>query len=177
MEKPTFNKHKKEAPKHLEIAIIVVSDTRYRKLKEKREPEDLSGNLIKKLFVDHNQNVFSLDIIPDELEVIQEKVKNLLNKNNIDAIILTGGTGLSSRDVTIEAVSPLIEKEIPGFGELVRKISFETIGSSAMLTRALAGISNRKVIFCLPGSPNAVELAVKQLILPELGHIIKHARD
>jgi molybdenum cofactor biosynthesis protein B len=97
--------------------------------------------------------------------------------NDVDVVITTGGTGLAPRDVTIEAVQKLLIKEIPGFGELFRFVSYEKIGSSAMLTRASSGIIDNTVIFCLPGSPNAVKLAMEALILPELQHVLLHVSE
>jgi len=91
-------------------------------------------------------------------------------------ITISGGTGISLKDVTIEAIHPLLEKEIPGFGELFRAVSYEKIGSAAMMTRAIAGVTKGKAVFCLPGSPQSVALALKEFILPEVGHILKHAR-
>jgi len=109
--------------------------------------------------------------------MIQKHVRKALSSPEIDALIITGGTGLSPRDLTIESVSPFLQKNIPGFGELFRKISFDKIGSPAMLSRALAGSSNGKLIFCLPGSPDAVETAMTRLILPEIGHMLKVSRE
>jgi molybdenum cofactor biosynthesis protein B len=97
--------------------------------------------------------------------------------NAVDVVITTGGTGLAPRDVTIEAVQPLFQKELPGFGELFRLISYEQIGSSAMLTRASSGLIDNTAIFCLPGSPNAVKLAIEALILPELQHVLLHLSE
>jgi molybdenum cofactor biosynthesis protein B len=104
-------------------------------------------------------------------------VTNALNDPNVDVIITYGGTGISKSDVTIETLNPMFEKNIPGFGELLRKISFDEIGSASILTRATAGVVKGKVVFCLPGSKQAVETAMKYLILPESAHIIKHIRE
>jgi molybdenum cofactor biosynthesis protein B len=96
--------------------------------------------------------------------------------NEADAAIVCGGTGLTASDVTIEAVTPMLEKIIPGFGELFRRMSYDEIGTASVLSRAVAGVVNGKAIFCIPGSPNAAKLAVSKIIAPELGHIISHAR-
>jgi molybdenum cofactor biosynthesis protein B len=109
--------------------------------------------------------------------MIQQTVIKAVKSRKTDAIITTGGTGISPTDVTIEAIQPLLDKEIPGFGQLFRTISYEKIGSPAVLTRALAGTVRGKVIFCLPGSPQSVSLALETLILPEAAHILKHARE
>jgi molybdenum cofactor biosynthesis protein B len=103
-------------------------------------------------------------------------VKGFVADDRIDAIIITGGTGIARRDVTIETVAPLYEKELPGFGEVLRRVGYDMVGTPALLTRASAGIIKRKPVFCLPGAPNAVEIGM-DLILPELGHVVKHARE
>jgi len=104
-------------------------------------------------------------------------IMKALKSRKVDAIITCGGTGIGAKDVTIEAVKPLLEKEVEGFGEIFRLISYEQISSAAMLTRALAGVSRKKVIFCIPGSPQSVAPSLEKLILPEVGHILKHARE
>jgi molybdenum cofactor biosynthesis protein B len=109
--------------------------------------------------------------------MIKQSVKEALKLAEVDVIITCGGTGISPRDVTIEVVQPLLEKLLPGFGEALRKMSFEQIGSAATLTRAIAGISKGKVIFCIPGSPQGVYLSLEKLILPEASHILKHTRE
>jgi len=100
----------------------------------------------------------------------------MLKASKVDAIITCGGTGINPSDVTIETLEPILEKELPGFGELFRHLSYQEIGSAAVMTRAVAGVAKGKVIFCLPGSPNAAKLCLEKLILPETGHIILHAR-
>jgi len=118
------------------------------------------------------------EIVPDDAVLIGEYVGRALGSEKVDAIIVCGGTGISPRDVTIEAVRPMLVKTLPGFGELFRKLSFDEIGSAAVLTRALAGVANQgKAVFCIPGSPQAVRLVLEKLILPEVGHILKHARE
>jgi molybdenum cofactor biosynthesis protein B len=95
----------------------------------------------------------------------------------LDAAIFCGGTGIAPSDVTIETVTPLLQKVLPGFGEIFRRLSFDEIGSGAVLSRAIAGVVNGKAVFCVPGSPNAVKLCMEKLILPESPHIVKHARE
>jgi len=173
----TSIKHKAEAPEKLKIAIVTCSDSKYESLKKGEKINDVSGDLIEELIKKAGYEIHQRILLPDNLILIKEKVKELLYLKDVDAIIITGGTGISHKDVTIEAVNELIEKTLPGFGELFRKLSYEKIGSAAILTRALAGVAKSKAIFCLPGSPNAVNLAVSSLIIPELTHIIKHARE
>jgi molybdenum cofactor biosynthesis protein B len=115
--------------------------------------------------------------VPDDRSLIERSVRRALRSRRVDAVITCGGTGIGPTDVTIETVQPLLEKELHGFGEIFRRLSYEEIGSAAILTRAIAGVSKGKAVFCIPGSPHAVSLAVEKLILPEAGHIIKHARE
>jgi len=173
----SVHKHKAEAPSSLGFAVIVVSTSRFRDLEAKKQVADPSGDLIVKMLQSHGHTVASKRIVSDDSSMIGQSVKEALKSKDVDAIITCGGTGITPTDVTIETVAPLLEKELPGFGEVFRRISYEKVGSAAILTRAIAGVSKEKAIFCIPGSPHAVALAVEKLILPEVGHIIKHARE
>jgi molybdenum cofactor biosynthesis protein B len=174
----TARKHKSEAPKKLNFTIIVSSSSRYQKLKAKEPFDDPSGDLIVKLLRKAGHNVTSRDILPDDRVLIGKYVGNAIGSEEVDAIIVCGGTGVSLKDVTIETVRPLLIKTLPGFGELFRKLSFDEIDSAAIMTRTLAGVTDQgKAVFCIPGSPQAVKLAMERLILPETGHILKHARE
>jgi molybdenum cofactor biosynthesis protein B len=139
--------------------------------------DDISGNTIQQLAISAGHRVEGRKLIPDSKAAIRRAARQALAAKNVDALIITGGTGLSRSDLTIETITPLITKEIPGFGELFRKVSFDRIGSAAMLTRALGGLVKNKMVFCLPGSPDAVQTAMEQLILPELGHVMRIARE
>lgn len=169
----SVNEHRKEAPKNLHIAILVVSDTRAAAAREGRD-EDISGKLFEQKAREAGHTTTRV-IVPDEAAEICGTVKDFLANNDIHAIVTIGGTGVAKRDVTIESLRPMFEKELPGFGEILRRIGFEKVGAAALLTRASAGIAREKPVFCLPGAPSAVEIAAG-LILPELGHIVKHAR-
>jgi molybdenum cofactor biosynthesis protein B len=174
----TARKHKTEAPRKLNFAIIVSSSSRYQKLKERKAFTDPSGDLIVELLQNAGHSVVSREILPDDRVFIGKHVGNAIGSEEVDAIIVCGGTGVSITDVTIETVRPLLIKTLPGFGELFRKLSFDEIGSAAIMTRALAGVTDQgKVVFCIPGSPQAVKLVMEKLILPETGHILKHARE
>jgi molybdenum cofactor biosynthesis protein B len=174
----TARKHKTEAPRKLNFAVIVSSSSRYQKLKERKPFTDPSGDLIVELLQNAGQSVVSREILPDDRVLIGKYVGNAIGSEEVDAIIVCGGTGVSMKDVTIETVRPLLIKTLPGFGELFRKLSFDEIGSAAIMTRALAGITDQgKAVFCIPGSPQAVKLVMTKLILPETGHILKHARE
>lgn len=154
--------------KEIEVraTVLVISTSR-------TEKEDTAGKQIKKLLEDNNIQVVRKVIIPDSISAIQEGVKNALTEAN--CIILTGGTGVTRDDCTIEAVYPLIQKTLDGFGELFRTKSFAEVGTRTVLSRAMAGIIDGKAIFCLPGSYNAADLATKEIIIPEIRHILTHA--
>jgi molybdenum cofactor biosynthesis protein B len=166
--------HRKNAPRHLRVAVLTISDSRAAALKQGKD-EDISGKLIERRLRAAGHSSTRL-IVPDDAKRIRAVVRKFIADRKIDAVITAGGTGITSRDVTIEALRPLFEKELPGFGELLRRIGYERVGGPAFLTRATAGLIKRKPVFCLPGAPNAAEVAM-DLILPELGHLIKHARE
>jgi molybdenum cofactor biosynthesis protein B len=171
-------KHKSKAPMKLNFAVIVSSSSRYQKLKERQPVTDPSGDLIVELIEAAGYSVVSREILPDDRVLIGKYVGNAIGSENVDAIIVCGGTGVSITDVTIETVRPMMIKTLPGFGELFRKLSYDEIGSAAIMTRALAGVTDQgKAVFCIPGSPQAVKLVLTKLILPETGHIVKHARE
>ena len=172
------HKHKNEAPRKLSFVVIVSSSSRYKKLKAREKFSDPSGDLIVKLVKNAGHGVFSREILPDDRIMLGKYVGNAIGSEEVDVIIVCGGTGVSLTDIAIETVRPLMIKTLPGFGELFRKLSYDEIGSSAIMTRALAGVTDQgKVVFCIPGSPQAVKLVMTKLILPETGHILKHARE
>jgi molybdenum cofactor biosynthesis protein B len=153
-------------PLVITVGIITVSST--------RTPEtDSSGMAISEIVKAAGYAVGHYAIVPDHINAIRSEV--LKASTHANCIILNGGTGLTHDDCTIEAVTPLLDKVIDGFGELFRMKSFEEIGTSAMLSRAVAGIYQQRVIFCIPGSTSAVKLATSQLIVPEIVHILSHA--
>ncbi|HDR3890054.1 molybdenum cofactor biosynthesis protein [Bacillus mycoides] len=161
----SVTEHKKQAPKEVRCKIVTISDTR-------TEETDKSGQLLHALLIEAGHKVNSYEIVKDDKESIQQAVLAGYHREDVDVVLTNGGTGITKRDVTIEAVSVLLDKEIVGFGELFRMISYlEDIGSSAMLSRAIGGTIGRKVVFSMPGSSGAVRLAMNKLILPELGHI------
>ncbi len=172
----TSEMHKKEAPKRLGFGVIISSTSRYRDSKAGKRVSDESGDLIVRMLQGQRHKVVSRRLIPDNKAAIEETIREMLNSSKVDAIITSGGTGINPSDVTIETVEPMLEKELPGFGEIFRHLSFKEVGSVAVMTRAVAGVARGKAIFCLPGSPHAVELCLEKLILPEAGHIILHAR-
>ena len=162
----SVGEHKAQAPRAVGCYILTVSDT--------RTPEsDTSGRAIRSLLEEAGHVVSGYDIEKDDPDRIVMRVRERLADPHTQVVISTGGTGITSRDGTFEAVSGLFDKQLDGFGELFRMISFEDIGSAAMLSRATAGTVGRKAIFALPGAEKAVRLAMTRLVIPELGHIIQ----
>ncbi|MBU0465608.1 MAG: MogA/MoaB family molybdenum cofactor biosynthesis protein [Proteobacteria bacterium] len=162
--------HKQNLPEDIKIAVISVSTTR-------GLAEDKSGDWIKKQAKKEGHEVVIHQIVTDDIEAIRELTLHVTEKIGPDVIIMTGGTGISPKDVTIEAVKPLFEKELTAFGTLFTQLSFEEIDSAAILSRATAGIIKNTIIFCMPGSIKACKLACNAIIFPELGHILKHIRE
>ena len=165
--------HKKKAPKVIGIAFVVVSTSRFEEIQKDGTCTDKTIPIVNEI-LNENSSVLLLksEIIADSTYQIKHVLNKFLDNDLINAIIFSGGTGLTSKDITYETIEPLLEKKLPGFGELFRLLSFKEIGASAMLSRAIAGSLGNKAIFLLPGSPNAVKLALNEIILPELGHII-----
>ena len=160
--------HRRSAITDVPTAIVTVSDTR-------TAETDTGGQRVFDLLTEAGHRVAQREIVPDEPEKIAGSLEALLDRGDVRAVILTGGTGVAPRDRTPEAIAPLLERVIPGFGELFRMLSYEDIGSAALLSRALAGMSRGVVVFALPGSRGAVQLAMEKLILPELGHLVAEA--
>ena len=150
--------------KSVSYAVLTVSDSR-------TERTDDSGRLVRALFDGAGHTLADYELVRNVSQAIQAAVRRFL-QGPAACLVITGGTGAGRRDLTIETVTPWVEKELPGFGELFRRLSFEEIGNAAMLSRALCGVSRGKVICCLPGSEAAVRLALTKLLLPELPHLI-----
>ena len=166
----SIKEHKKIAPKKVNIGIITVSSTR-------AFEDDKSGQWISKRARKEGHDVVFYQVIPDKIEAITGMILEAINNHAPQVLLITGGTGISSSDVTIEAVLPMFEKELTAFAPLFAQLSFEKIDSAALLSRATAGIINKTILFCLPGSLKACKLACKHIIFPELGHLVKHARE
>jgi molybdenum cofactor biosynthesis protein B len=173
----TSKKHKASAPKQLKFAVFVCSTSRYQELQKGQKIADVSGDMIEALLKNAGHIVLSKKIIADDKSQIAETVKNVLNSTELDAAIFCGGTGIARKDVTIETVQPFLEKVLPGFGEIFRRLSYDKVGSAAVISRAMAGVAKGKVLFCIPGSPDAVRISVEMLILPESPHIVRHIRE
>lgn len=170
-------KHKAEAPNKLGFAIFTVSTSRYQQQRKGESVQDLSGDLIESSLKDAGHTVFFRKLISDDKKMIEKSMRDVLAAPDVDAAVFCGGTGITASDITIETVSPFLEKIMPGFGEIFRSLSYDAIGSAALMSRAVAGVAKGKAFFCLPGSPDAVRLCLERLILPEAGHVVKHARE
>ncbi len=165
-----INEHKKEAPKTVSIGIITVSTTR-------ALIDDTSGKWIREQAEKIGHKIVFHQVIPDDAEIIAATLNDRIYESNPQVILMSGGTGITKKDVTIEAVSPLFTKELSAFGPLFAKLSMEQIESAAIMSRATAGVIGNTVVFCMPGSLNACKLACTRLIFPELGHLVKHVFD
>lgn len=159
--------HRASAPKKVKMGIITISTSR-------TLSNDKSGRWISKRAGKEGHQVVFHQVVPDEAEAIINMVREVIHDYYPQVLLLTGGTGISSKDVTIEAVRPMFEKELTAFGPLFAQLSFEEIDSAALLSRATAGVIGKTILFCLPGSLKACQLACKNLIFPELGHLVKH---
>ena len=157
--------HKEKGKKSVGCFVLTVSDTR-------DESTDQSGQLIKNLLAEHGHRLAGYRIVKDEAREIESLLKQTLATGEIDAIIVNGGTGIAPLDGTYEVVDRFLEKRLDGFGEIFRFLSYQDIGSAAIMSRAVAGSAKGKVLISLPGSRGAVELAMRRLVLPELGHMV-----
>lgn len=169
----SVEQHRRAAPDLLGFALITVSDTR-------TPGDDVSGRTLSEMARAAGHRVVESFLVPDEVPAIRGALEQALAREGVDVIVLTGGTGFSPRDVTLEAAGPFLERPVEGFGELFRMLSYQQVGSAAMLSRAAAGVTGSRAasraIFLLPGSPKAVALAMEKLILPEAGHLLGQAR-
>jgi molybdenum cofactor biosynthesis protein B len=170
----SVHKHRESAPEHVRVAVLTISDT--------RTPEtDTGGDTIEELMRGAGHEVVERGVVKDDAARIRTEVVDLLARPDVDAVITTGGTGISARDTTYEVVERLLDKRLDGFGEIFRMLSYEEIGAAAVLSRAVAGAVGTKLVACLPGSRNAVRLAVEKLLAPEIHHVVfelkKHRED
>ncbi|ACM06205.1 MAG: MogA/MoaB family molybdenum cofactor biosynthesis protein [Thermomicrobium sp.] len=165
----SIEQHRMAAPRSVRCAVVTVSDTR-------TVETDTSGALIRERLERAGHAVVFYAIVPDEREEIGRLVDELVQRPDCDAVLLNGGTGIARRDVTYEAIAERIEKRLDGFGELFRWLSYREIGTAAMLSRALAGVYRGRIVIAMPGSTGAVRLAMDELVLPELAHLVFEAR-
>lgn len=162
-------RHKAKAPNRVKLGIISVSSTR-------SLTEDKSGHWISKRARKEGHEILFHKVVKDDAAVITETVVHAIREQDPPVLLLSGGTGVTSKDVTIEALRPVFNKELTSFGPLFAQLSYEQIDSAAILSRATAGVINKTIVFCIPGSLKACKLACKFLIFPELGHLLKHVR-
>ena len=162
----SHEEHRAAAPAAVGCHVITVSDTR-------TEETDTGGRLLRTLLAEGGHRVTGHEIVPDEPAVLRAAIESRLEADGTQAIITTGGTGISRRDGSYEVITGVLEKRLDGFGELFRALSFEEIGPAAMMSRAVAGTVRGKVVIALPGSSNAVRLGMTRLVLPELGHMVR----
>ena len=164
----TVDEHREAAPKVLCFSVITVSDSRTLET-------DISGQRICELAIAAGHQIHGHEIVSDDRLEIRTQLQAVLADEEVDVVVLNGGTGFSPRDVTTEVVEPLLDTTLHGFGELFRMLSWRQVGAAAMLSRAVAGVIGNRAVFVLPGSPKAVELAMRQLILPEAAHLLSQA--
>jgi molybdenum cofactor biosynthesis protein B len=164
----TIAEHKSDAPPAVRCFIVTVSDTR-------TLDNDSSGRAIADLLTAAGHIVTGRTIVKDDPDQVHSTIERHLADRGVQAIITTGGTGITSRDSTYEAISTLLEKRLDGFGELFRMLSYQDIGPAAMMSRACAGLVAKRIVVALPGSQAAVRLAMEKLIIPELGHLVQQA--
>ncbi len=160
--------HKQHAPRSVRVFVLTLSDSR-------TEESDTSGRLAQQLIEAAGHQIAGYRILKDEPTEVTHLVRRIADERTADVVISSGGTGISTRDSTYEAVSALLDKRLDGFGELFRMLSYQEIGAAAMMSRAVAGLHNGVAVFCTPGSTAAVKLALEKLIIPELGHLVFEA--
>jgi molybdenum cofactor biosynthesis protein B len=165
----SVHRHRESAPEHVRVAVLTISDT--------RTPEtDTGGDAVEELMREAGHEIVERSIVRDEASRIRTELVDLLARADVDAVITTGGTGISARDTTYEVVDRMLEKKLDGFGEIFRVLSYEEIGAAAVLSRCVAGAVGTKFVACLPGSRNAVRLAVEKLLVPEISHVVFELR-
>ncbi|MBI2207260.1 MAG: MogA/MoaB family molybdenum cofactor biosynthesis protein [Candidatus Rokubacteria bacterium] len=162
----TPDEHKATAPTSIGCFVVTISDT--------KTPEtDTSGKVVRDLLTAAGHAVVGSAIVRDEPADVERVVRDACADAGVHAVITTGGTGITSRDSTFEAIERLLDKRLPGFGELFRMLSYQDVGPAAMLSRAQMGIHRRRIVVSLPGSPNACRLALEKLLIPEFGHLVR----
>ena len=167
-------KHREASPERIRVAVLTISDTR-------TAETDTGGKIIVDSMQKAGHEVVYRAIVNDDAPQILKSLEGLLTRADVDAVITTGGTGISARDTTYEVVIRMLDKELDGFGELFRMLSYDEVGAAAILSRAVAGAVGSKFVACLPGSTNAVRLAMEKLLVPEIRHVVfelsKHSRE
>ncbi|MDI3545962.1 MAG: molybdopterin adenylyltransferase [Rikenellaceae bacterium] len=176
MKSQSMESHRKNVPREIKCGVITLSDSKFDDYqKNKNSSSDLSGHLL----VENLKPKYELadySIIPDDSKMLLETLEEMIISKNIDVIITTGGTGIGNRDITVETLKEIFEKELSGFGEIFRAESYKELGAGAILSRATAGVYKNSIIIAMPGSPNAVQLGI-DIIFNELGHLARHLKE
>nr|MDO8119575.1 MogA/MoaB family molybdenum cofactor biosynthesis protein [Candidatus Sigynarchaeota archaeon] len=172
----TVKEHKDHSASNVLFTIIIVSTTRYNEIQSGLESTDRTVDVIKSCIGTASHSIKGFTFIPDDEKMIANEIAKTVLMQDVDVIVTSGGTGISPKDQTVDVIRSMASKELAGFGELFRHLSYEDVGTAAFLSRAEAFIFNKKPVFCLPGSPKAVRLALERLILPEIGHVISQLR-
>ncbi len=165
----SVKQHREAAPDHVRVAVLTISDTRTRE-------DDTGGDTVQETLEAAGHEIVRRDIVRDDAPRIRTVLVDLLARSDVDAVITSGGTGISGRDTTYEVVDRMIEKKLDGFGEIFRMLSYQEIGAAAILSRAVAGSVGTKFVASLPGSKNAVRLAMEKLLIPEISHVVFELR-
>jgi molybdenum cofactor biosynthesis protein B len=162
--------HRRQGPQSVRCAVLTVSDSR-------SLDDDRSGQTIVELLQAAGHEIAERAIVPDEPALVSDQVRGFSENSDIDAVLVTGGTGIAARDQTPDAVARLLTRQLPGYGELLRMLSYQEIGAAAMLSRAMGGLVEQTVVLTMPGSTAAVRLAMEKIILPELRHLVSLANS
>lgn len=169
--------HRLRAPQTVNFALITCSGARHRAKVEGRALSDESGEAAKALIEEAGHKVVFRSLVPNSREALKAELLKCVGSPEVDLVFVTGGTGLSARDISVEVLESLSQKSIPGFGEFFRRLSYEEVGLATMLSRAAAAVVDGKAVFVVPGSPEAVRLSLRRLIIPEAGHMVLHLRE
>jgi molybdenum cofactor biosynthesis protein B len=164
----SYQEHKQKAPQSVNCAVLTISDSR-------TERDDDSGRIIQQKLTENGHKIISYAVLKNEADLIKKKIYGLLEQEELQVIITSGGTGASHRDITVETISLILEKKLDGFGELFRFLTYQEIGTGSIMSRAIGGVAMGRVILCLPGSTGAANLAMDKIILPEIGHMVREA--
>ena len=163
-----YHEHKRLEKENIDCAVLVTSDSR-------TEETDESGKLIKQRLLEKGHRVVYYTILKNDAQLLKNKILELVQQDEVQVIITSGGTGLSHKDVTVDTIHPMLEKKLDGFGELFRNLTYQELGTASIMSRATAGVINGKVIICFPGSLGAATLAMDKIILSEIGHLVREA--
>ncbi|MBN2149972.1 MAG: MogA/MoaB family molybdenum cofactor biosynthesis protein [Candidatus Lokiarchaeota archaeon] len=172
----TVKLHKEANPGHLRFCVAIVSTTRYNERRTALPSTDRTLGVVAPLLKENGHELARTEVVGDDESMIRALVKDFAANNDLDVLVTSGGTGISPRDITVDVLASMSLKQLPGFGELFRALSYKDVGASAMFSRAQAFIINLKPVFCLPGSPKAVKLGLERLIIPEVGHLLAMLR-